>query len=447
MHFIFDKFQSFFFLFLLTTHQINDFNFKYNKLNYQNETSNNVSNNESNENNQSDEIQHFLNICYHKMNLNNLPCSITLVPCGDITDWKVLDPQVIIKKNNSYFSINNYESLISLRKKITDNLNQVSINLRKSTIINLVQEKKLGRNGNSYYYQKIIRNFDIPDNVYVSFENKYNLIPNINSDYKCNYLDVTFYDSSRNLMMRKSLPRDFIENLKKEYPNLFRETNSYRSKIKIKKLIKNSTNFCFLNDEHPILRIQRDNFKFNKSKNDKYSKKHNQTIKLIRFDDVKFFYKFNSDRIAEINQLFKSYMRLSSKSDNLFSYAIIQEKTTGEIYMHIRTNSGMNYLNHLESISNQQNNFVFRFKKSNSLTLRIKSLESWNILRYEINVPNPNCSVMAYNNKNSIQQNYLNSYVDPANSKCDGIDEKSFFEDLNYRESFENFSVPTNKCI
>ncbi len=58
-----------------------------------------------------------------------------------------------------------------------------------------------------------------------------------------------------------------------------------------------------------------------------------------------------------------------------------------------------------------ENRFSFQFQKAMSFTLKMKSVEFWNILRYDTYIPDPNCT-------------YLN---------CNEPNEKEFFEKIDKR--------------
>ena len=108
-------------------------------------------------------------------------------------------------------------------RQITKRLNDVNRYMKSTDIINLVQEKKLGKNGYSIYYLKYIRNLDIDMNAYVSYkhkyhQNKYNW--NHPTDYNvntCDYYDVTLHDPSSHKLIRKQITKDKYADFKRKH--------------------------------------------------------------------------------------------------------------------------------------------------------------------------------------------------------------------------------------
>lgn len=437
MKFLINNFKCIFYIFLLSSKQINDFSFYHENIqNYFKNTSAIYSKtalstrypqSNTTENNS---IRNFLSICYNQFEQNvhtYSPCYVHFTACGDLNDWTNLSSKLISKIDQT-----GYMNLINYRKSLTERLNKVNFLLKKTDIINLVHEKQLGTSGNSYYYQKYIRKLDIPDNIYVSFKylehrKKYNWNQDINFKAKtCDYLELTVYNPVRHILVRKTVSKDYVQELEKEFSDLFKvqktphEKNTSETKL------------------HPVLTFFK-NLNYTKSKNEtnnlilvnstKLENYKNKTVNKNDSEEIKFNYRFDMDRIDELNQMYKKHLRLySSHEDHLTNYAIIQDKITKEIYMHTRSKSGKYYLNHLVSTSNAENNFLFKFKKTTSLTLRIKSIESWNIIRYEIYIPYPNCSAT------SLNDNHYNQFYSATNYiNCDNFDEKLFFEQLNQR--------------
>lgn len=383
MTFIINNINSLFYLLLISTQQISDVNFRNFK--FQNRSilqEKNASNGESTSQKYDAESN-------GEINMKKI---ISLTPCGDFTDWNQLNHSF------SFLGLEIYEKLIDTRTRLTSTLNQINLNLRKTSIINMVQEKKLGKNGNSYYYQKSVKKMDIANNIYVSFEQKSELTPihyNPNES-NCDHFELTLFDPDTSFMVRKIVQREFIDSIKRAY---------YTRKIK--KLKKNC---CSINDTHPILEVT----KMIEPKKSVLKKKVKKVVEEEE-PDFRFHFRYELDTIKEINHLLQTYIKLASiENDFLLSFAIIQKRATGELFMHLRTNSGQIYLNNLELFPNRPNNFIFKFKKSNSLTFRIKSLELWSILKYEIYVPKTNCSENLSENKCQNEEKWL---IDQLNQR------------------------------
>ncbi|RNA43661.1 hypothetical protein BpHYR1_031946 [Brachionus plicatilis] len=362
MTFFIENITSILCIFLISTQQINDLHFEYFKF----ENSKIIIEKDSakNESNHGERATESV-MSSTNSRFNHSAYSTTLISCGHFANWKA--------PNNSYsvLSPETYKKLLSTRSSITNTLNQIKLGLKKKNIINIVQEKKLGKNGNSYHYQKSVKKLDIADNIYVSFEQKPELSPLYFNPNKsnCDYLELTLYDSATNFMVRRTVNHEFIDSIKRDF--------YYRK-----------SNICSVSDTHPIL----EHLKMTKPKNSPLKKKIYQRL-LKKQHDFRFHFRYNLDKMKEINILLKTYLKLASaQEDFVLSYAILQKRSTGELFMHLKTNSGVVYLNILEIFPNNPDNFIFKFKQSSSLTFRIKSLELWNILRYEIYVPQRNCS-------------------------------------------------------
>jgi hypothetical protein len=327
-----------------------------------------------------------------------------------------------------------------------------------------VQEKKLGKNGYSIYYLKYIRNLDIDMNAYVSYkhkyhQNKYNW--NHPTDYNvntCDYYDVTLHDPSSHKLIRKQITKDKYADFKRKHwrqiefmkvsLNLSRPIRLHSSpqakinatdKMNNKKIEFN----LYKTNQHPLL----DKFYVNIYNNTGYedqnrtidARKPNKTkpitskvtAKFNLNEEIKFFYNFDTDRINELNVLFRKY---TSYEDSILSYSIIQDKFTREIYMHIKSKSGKYYLNILSSLNQLENKFFFKFKKTNMLNIRMRSVELWNIIRYEIFIPYPICNIVGENAEQSLPASaYLN---------CDKFDEKDFYLELYQRGNYlENWAL------
>jgi hypothetical protein len=155
---------------------------------------------------------------------NNEACLITLVPCGDLDDWNLIETSQ--KRSNlveKHFNNNNnsmldmtyhgHWELLSNTNEIIDRLNYLNKRLSQIDLINLLQEKKLGNFG---FYTNSKRN--------EVFNGKHFTRRNYQNNIKlstCDYLEVTLYDSSKNLLMRKQINRDVFEEIKRNYTNYF----------------------------------------------------------------------------------------------------------------------------------------------------------------------------------------------------------------------------------
>jgi hypothetical protein len=143
-----------------------------------------------------------------------------------------------------------------------------------------------------------------------------------------------------------------------------------------------------------------------------------------RNEELKFIYNFDTHKLMDINLMYKKY---ASNEDSIKYYAIIQDKLTRYIYMHVKTSSNKHYLNSLQSLSSFDNKFLFSFKKTNSLTIRMKSTELWNIIRYEQSLPDSNCSgkfIVQKDQTYNLASSLLN---------CDNFNEKEFYVELKNR--------------
>ena len=153
--------------------------------------------------------------------INNEACLITLVPCGDLNDWHLIEieqkrPYVLKSHLNDSMldmTFQGHWERLSNTNEIIEKLNTLKKRLSQTDLINLLQEKKLGNFG---FYTNFKRdqlfertNFDIR-NLQNSVELK-----------TCDYLEVTLYDSSKNQLMRKQINRDLFEEIKRNYTKYF----------------------------------------------------------------------------------------------------------------------------------------------------------------------------------------------------------------------------------
>ncbi len=148
--------------------------------------------------------------------------------------------------------------------------------------------------------------------------------------------------------------------------------------------------------------------------------------------NMKFFYNFDTDKSAEINILFRKF---TSYEDNIYSYSVLQERVTKDLFMHIKSKNGKYYLNALNPLSNFENKFYFKFKKTSSLVIRMKSIEAWNIIRHEILTPFPLCNITSSEYEKAdevLPSKFLN---------CENFDEKAFFAEIEQRPTSKKYKA------
>lgn len=110
--------------------------------------------------------------------------------------------------------------------------------------------------------------------------------------------------------------------------------------------------------------------------------------------------------------------------DHLVFYAIVQNRRTQTNYLNARTYLGKNYFCVLESIPHEQpKTFMFRFRRTNSVASNVKHIDKWDVFRYEIYSPYPDCSLSK--NAESISD-YLS---------CERFDSDAFYIDVKHRGS------------
>ena len=441
-----NNFSLFFYALILVSKQVNELTSMDDKLSHE-EISAEVSSNKK-----------LKNICSHDIEQLDASCLVTFIPCGDTKDWNKLKNPLVLAKNNSLFTLDydNHMKFLDYTRQITKRLNDVNRYMKSTDIINLVQEKKLGKNGYSIYYLKYVRNLDIDMNAYVSYkhkyhQNKYNW--NHPTDYNpnsCDYYEVSYYDPSSRKLVRKQISKDEYGNFKRKHwrqiedmkfslnsTRVFRVRSSQpKPSASYEALAKNrgKIEFSSYRAEHPLLNklyvnsvdnltdLGSLNRTVDVSKPNKTKPVVTKISRLNTNDEIKFFYNFDTDKINELNILFKKF---TSYEDSILCYAIIQDKFTHEIYMHIKSKAGKYYLNVLSSLNQFENKFFFKFKKTNMLTIRMRSVELWNIIRYEVFIPYPICNVVGENAEQSLPASaYLN---------CDRFDEKDFYLELYQR--------------
>jgi hypothetical protein len=150
--------------------------------------------------------------------------------------------------------------------------------------------------------------------------------------------------------------------------------------------------------------------------------------------NMKFFYNFDTDKAGEVNILFRKF---TNYEDNLYSYSVLQERVTKDLFMHIKSKNGKYYLNGLSPLSNYENKFYFRFKKTSSLTIRMKSIESWNIIRHEVLTPFPICNVTSSLAED--EQMLIDDLLPSKLLNCENFDEKAFFSEIEQRPTSKKY--------
>ena len=149
-----------------------------------------------------------------RSNKNVDTCLITVVPCGDLNDWHLIDIDqkktyaVKSKSNNSMLDLtfHGHWELLTNTNDVIDRLNMASNYLRQIDLINLVQEKRLGHAGlyTSNERQNYKSNYLSSSS---SYSRKYVFRNNIRMN-TCDYLELTIFDSMSNQMVRKQIHRD-----------------------------------------------------------------------------------------------------------------------------------------------------------------------------------------------------------------------------------------------
>jgi hypothetical protein len=458
---------------------------------------------------------------------------LTIMPCGDAEDYLKLKAMSQNPRSNDSTSemfsnrpnqLNlSYEShleMLKYKREIIDRLNQIRIHMRAVNMIMLVQEKRLGQAGNSYYYMKIVKKMDIP-NEYVSLDSRRTLnyewseASRSTTITRCDHMEFTYYDHVTQLLIRKKIskkkynwvimrnkgsyvsssngsnnrstemirsaavPVNVNINISEihrhknksellEYQNQNQNQNQNRKEEKsqqsqsfsssnISWLFNNSindNNNKSIGNQQALNSFRASEENLNKSFNRNESQQHPEQQPLQQplqqslqhpqqktlqeplqkpiasegtnsLNELKFLYNFDTDRLEELNALFKKYI----PNDYIINYAIIQDKISKEFYLNARTKLGKHYLNKLSLLANSEKRFAFKFNKSNAVTARTKSTEFWNIIRYEAYAPQLKCAQPPL------------SHFDPDNHTqkpsdfigCNSFNEELFFREINRR--------------
>jgi len=289
----------------------------------------------------------------------------------------------------------------------------------KSTYLNtiyLMQENKLGKTG--YYSKSFTSSLSLNNTT-----NKCNITtpsspPNTTRPTPTNnnndYMELTLFNPSTKYLIRKTIT-------KKQY-------NEFKSYYKI-----NSTNSTTTTKVEPI------NINNNESSSRTTTKPATTTSSSS--SSIKFFYNFETDRIHDLNLMYKKY---SNSDDHIIMCALIQDKFSYNFYLHFKTKLGKNFFNQLHSDFStlQQNRFYFKFKKTNTLLLRFKSIEFYNIIKYEIYAPlTPSCGMSMLNLNNSQNDAHdTREYLPSQFLNCDQyFDELAFYQEIQQREAYRKF--------
>lgn len=107
--------------------------------------------------------------------------------------------------------------------------------------------------------------------------------------------------------------------------------------------------------------------------------------------------------------------------DHLVFYAIVQHEHSRQIYLNMRTSRGKTYFCQLNPLATDEpDTYMFRFRRTNDIP-HIRQLELWNIGRYEVYSPYPNCDI----------SDKSHSVADLLN--CDSFDEEAFWINVERR--------------
>lgn len=212
--------------------------------------------------------------------------------------------------------------------------------------------------------------------------------------------DVTVYNPSTKYLVRKLITRDEYDKFKLDYfsfstPSEMKRENSSHETI-------NST-----------LDVE------------------NQTpATVVSGDKMKFVYNFETDRIHDLNHMYKQYLN-GATNDHLILLSLIQDKFTYNFYLHMRSKLGKSYLNLLyPDASLPSQNYYFKFKKTTTFLLRLKSVEYYNIIKYEIYTSEtPSCEMKNLNGKDyRLLDRLPSSFL-----HCDTFNELAFFQEIQQR--------------
>jgi hypothetical protein len=518
------KIKSLLYVLLFLTKPSNDYTFKYVDLeNYLRSTSHNntttttltmvnddnlnVKNITSNEYDDDNKMSFFERRLRELCHYERLPatglsttCYLTLVPCGDVHDWSSLVESLTGPRKPSSLSDNEvnsttlnaqtYQQLLKTRAELHDKLNKVRFSIRKHYIINIVQEKLLGRNGNSYYYLKHVKQLDIPDGYvsfnYVDYMTKYQWTsddPASGKENTCDYLELTVFDERAKFIERKVLSKKDFELIKAAYPSLFRQPPgsgttalvaivndhvqirenismnadskvkvAFKTKITIgpsgesKETASTTTTTPVTSDEEnntvtvvsgEIISSDQDS-EFNETASSLQGDAASGGPK--RTTSMRFYFSFETTRFDELNLMYRKYLaasHLGHSEDYIAHYVLLQDKLTRNLFLNMKTKRGKYYSNELHWSYNE-NRFYFKFTKSNYNAVKMKNIEAWNLLRYDVYVPVPNCanfdSADNEQNKAVLSSGGQRPSTSMANLiNCDNFDEKIFFDELAQR--------------
>jgi hypothetical protein len=304
----------------------------------------------------------------------------------------------------------------------------------KSTYLNtiyLMQENKLGKTG---YYSKSFTSLSSNNT------NKCNITPpspppnttrtttttTNNNKNNNDYMELTLFNPSTKYLIRKTITKKQYNEFKSYYK--INSTNNNNSTTKKVEAIN-------INNESPSITTT-----LTTTTTTTTTTKPATTTSSS--SSIKFFYNFETDRIHDLNLMYKKYSS-SNSDDHIIMCALIQDKFSYNFYLHLKTKLGKNFFNQLHSDFStlQQNRFYFKFKKTNTLLLRFKSIEFYNIIKYEINAPlTPSCG-MSMSDLNNLQNDTTTSeYLPSQFLNCDQyFDELAFYQEIQQREAYRKF--------
>jgi hypothetical protein len=137
-----------------------------------------------------------------------------------------------------------------------------------------------------------------------------------------------------------------------------------------------------------------------------------------------FVYHFSTDKLHDLNLLYTSLF----PNDHLTVYSVVQHDRTKLLYLSLRTHRNKFYLCLLKAITHDNDNaFVFRFRRSVATVSRIRNIQFWNLIRYETYSPYPSCRL-------SENAKSISDFM-----SCESFDEEAFLADMKTRGELAGF--------
>ena len=392
------------------TSDVDPFDYEYDSIGFNYFHSNNPNLTDSFKTNQ---LKH--NLCtdhafkdFHSLNDLEQSCFFTVLPCTRSDRHSI--------HSNSFFD--------DLRVQLDDieqTAYKIYLQMKSLDIINIVQEKWLGKHGNSYYYLKHVKGLNLSDS-YVSLNmnheqraNKFNGRMQLNQSlYNTfdNISDITFYDSMNKILVRKQ-----TAHANQRYIKIRNKIIDYARKDEKQQLINPDSS-----DD-----LQQHQQEQERQKNEEESA-HQVSAQL----NQEFEIGLNTVNLHNLGQMFKSYVkriRINSMpvNDHLMSYAILQDKLSKDFYLNLKTRLGKVYLSRLTRIKwAKESRFSFAFSKSSSKIAKFKSIDQWNIIKYETYAPSPKCAVQSEAKASHYTQSQL--------LNCWNFNERLFYLEIGERE-------------